>query len=140
MFQEMGEIPTPELAHALFDASLSALRPLFAERTYVGWLAVDSDQQIIGGAGVHVKLQLPRPSLDGTRVETEPVPLVVNVYTEPRFRQRGVARSLINSVMQWATSNNLGRVVLHASDAGRELYISLGFIATNEMRWSPPKT
>jgi hypothetical protein len=29
------------------------------------------------------------------------------------------------------------RVLLHASDAGRPLYESLGFVPTNEMRYSP---
>jgi hypothetical protein len=31
-------------------------------------------------------------------------------------------------------------VALHASDAGRPLYQSLGFVPTNEMRWSPTDT
>jgi len=73
-------------------------------------------------------------------VEVAPVPLVVNVYTERECRGQGVARALMRVVMKWAAAT-LGsdRVVLHASDAGRPLYTSLGFGPTNEMSWFPPK-
>jgi hypothetical protein len=39
--------------------------------------------------------------------------------------------------MGWAAGQGTDRVVLHASDADRPLYVSLGFEATNEMRWFP---
>jgi hypothetical protein len=40
-------------------------------------------------------------------------------------------------LIKWATEQGTDRLVLHASDAGRPLYRSLGFEATNEMRWFP---
>jgi len=40
-------------------------------------------------------------------------------------------------LMQWAVEQGADRLVLHASDAGRPLYVSLGFEATNEMRCIP---
>jgi GNAT superfamily N-acetyltransferase len=69
---------------------------------------------------------------------TAPVPLIVNVYTEPTWRGRGIARALMQALMDWADTAGCDRVLLHASDAGRPLYQSLGFAPTNEMRWSPP--
>ena len=89
--------------------------------------------------GVHVKLQLPRISHDHIRVEDSPVPLAVNVYTEPQWRGRGIARALMRELMRWASEQGTDRVVLHASDAGRPLYVSLGFHSTNEMRWFVPE-
>jgi hypothetical protein len=65
------------------------------------------------------------------------VPLVVNVYTEPARRHQGVARALMRALMAWSAAKEFDRVVLHASDSGRPLYHSLGFLPTNEMRWSP---
>jgi hypothetical protein len=38
-------------------------------------------------------------------------------------------------LMGWAAAQGTDRVVLHASNAGRPLYESLGFHTTNEMRW-----
>jgi predicted GNAT family acetyltransferase len=63
---------------------------------------------------------------------------VVNVYTEPQWRGKGVAKSLLRELMHWASQQGMDRVVLHASDAGRPLYEKLGFRPTNEMRWFVP--
>ena len=139
MFREMGEVPTEELARELLDKSTSALAAALADASYVGWLAVGDDGKVIAGAGAHIKPQLPRMSYDRARVEVTPVPLVVNVYTEPECRGQGVARALMRVLMKWAATLGSDRVVLHASDAGRPLYTSLGFHPTNEMRWFPPK-
>jgi hypothetical protein len=39
-------------------------------------------------------------------------------------------------VLEWARAQRLDRLVLHASAEGRALYERLGFVATNEMRFS----
>lgn len=137
MFRDMGEVPTDDLGSQLLNASTSALDALLREGSYVGFLAIGTDQAIIGGAGAHVRPQLPRISSNGTYVATRPVPLLVNVYTEPQWRRRGIARELVTTLMRWAAEGGVDQVVLHASDAGRALYASLGFAATNEMRWFP---
>jgi len=139
MFREMGNVPTEELARELLDRSTLALAAVLADGTYVGWLAIGDHDKVIAGAGVHIKPQLPRISPDGTHVEVAPVPLVVNVYTDREYRGQGVARALMRAVMKWASTLGSDRVVLHASDAGRPLYTSLGFNPTNEMSWFPPK-
>lgn len=137
MFRDMGDVPTDALAAELLSKSTTALTALLREDTYVGWLAVDSTERVIAGAGVHVKPQLPRISHDHARVVAAPVPLVVNVYTDPAWRGQGIARALMQRLMAWARAQGADRVLLHASDAGRPLYQSLGFVPTNEMRWSP---
>jgi len=137
MFRDMGHVPTDKLAFQLMEASASALEVLLHEGSYVGYLALDADQRVVAGAGVHIKPQLPRISIDGTSVMTGPVPLLVNVYTEPEWRRRGVGRALVVTLMRWAADRGFDQLVLHASDAGRPLYVSLGFAATNEMRWFP---
>lgn len=137
MFRDMGQVPTQELGSQLLNASTSALEALLREGSYIGYLAVGADREVIGGAGVHVRPHLPRISSDGTCVATCSVPLLVNVYTEPECRRRGVARALVVALMRWGAEQGVDQVVLHASDAGRSLYASLGFAGTNEMRWSP---
>src|SRR5262245_43345062 len=87
MFREMGEVPTEKLATDLLEASTVAVRSALRDHSYLGWLAVDESKQIIAGAGVHIRPQLPRIATDG--VKHGPVPLVVNVYTEPQWRRRG---------------------------------------------------
>lgn len=136
MFQGMGSVP-PALAEQLQQSSERALAALLASGEYVGWFAVDALGNVIAGVGVHIKAQLPRISLVREEVVDSPVPLVVNVYTEPDWRRRGVARALMRHLMSWAAEQEYDRVVLHASDAGRALYMSLDFASTNEMRWIP---
>ena len=139
MFRYMGEIFTEALATQLLAESKTALTSWLHDGSYVGWLAVDDGGAVIAGAGVHIKPQLPRISHNGARVVTTPLPLAVNVYTEPAWRSRGVARALMNVLMEWAAGQGADHVVLHSSDAGRPLYLSLGFEATNEMRWFPTR-
>jgi len=136
MFQDMGQVPEP-LAAPLQAASERALTALLASGEYVGWFAADGTGAVMAGAGVHIRPQLPRMSLVGDRVAEGPAPLVVNVYTEPAWRGRGVARALMRQLMQWAADQDYDRLVLHASDDGRPLYVSLGFAPTNEMLWRP---
>lgn len=136
MFQDMGEVPD-DCAEPLRAASETALRALFASGEYRGWFARDGTSRVIAGAGAHIKPHLPRMVPGRHRVACEAVPLVVNVYTEPAWRGRGVARALMQRLMDWAQAEGYDRVVLHASDAGRGLYEGLGFVATNEMRWNP---
>jgi GNAT superfamily N-acetyltransferase len=139
MFRDMGQVPTEALATALLSKSTSALSLSLREGTYVGWLAIDGADRVLAGVGAQVKPQLPRISHDSVRVVTTAVPLVVNVYTEPDWRGQGIARALMKTLLEWATAQGFDRVLLHASDAGRPLYLSLGFLPTNEMRWSPTK-
>jgi GNAT superfamily N-acetyltransferase len=59
---------------------------------------------------------------------------VLNVYCEPPHRRRGLARALMDAILDWCRERSISRVSLHASDEGRPLYEGLGFTATNEMR------
>jgi GNAT superfamily N-acetyltransferase len=59
---------------------------------------------------------------------------ILNVYTDPEYRRRGIARLLMETMIDWCKREGLARVNLHASDAGRHLYESLGFEPSNEMR------
>jgi ribosomal protein S18 acetylase RimI-like enzyme len=59
---------------------------------------------------------------------------VLNVYTEPEFRHRGLARWLIEAARHWCKTNEIDCVTLQASQQARRLYESLGFQTSNEMR------
>jgi GNAT superfamily N-acetyltransferase len=138
MFSDMGQVPTSAIAEQLLATSTSAISESLRDGSYAGWLAIDVDGQVIAGAGAHIKPQLPRVSHGGRQISAQPAPLIVNVYTDPSWRRQGVARALMRELMHWALAQGCDRVTLHASDEGRHLYESLGFVPTNEMRWIPP--
>jgi GNAT superfamily N-acetyltransferase len=139
MFTDMGIVPTDALAGRLLESSTSALRAALDNESYVGWFALENEDQVIAGAGIYFMPQLPRISEARTHVVSASMPVVQNVYTDPAWRKRGVARALMAVVMQWANERGLDRLVLHASEEGRPLYVSLGFGPTREMSWSPDK-
>jgi len=135
MFTDMGIVPTDALASRLLELSTAVLRVELGKESYVGWFALDGTAEVIAGAGIYFMPQLPRISEDGIDVVSSSMPVVQNVYTEPAWRKRGVARALMLKLMQWADEHSLDRLVLHASEEGRPLYASLGFSATREMSW-----
>jgi GNAT superfamily N-acetyltransferase len=132
MFLDMGDV-SDSAAPALREATERWLAVALRNGEYVGWLAILPDGAVAAGAGVHVRAIIPRPSSNGD-VTCGPEALVVNVYTERRWRRRGIARRLMEEVLAWADRERLIRVVLHASAEGRPLYESLGFQESNEMR------
>ena len=62
--------------------------------------------------------------------------IILNVFTEPEWRRHGIAARLIKTIIEWSREQRLDGLVLHASDEGRALYERLGFVSTNEMRFS----
>lgn len=118
---------------AVLDAMEANFAPWLAEKmrqgSYLGWLAVYPPAEVVGGAGLWV-MDWPPHLLD-------PAPRrgnIVNVFVEPAFRGRGLARQLTQAALAACREMGLRVVILHASPAGRPLYESLGFAATNEMR------
>ncbi len=140
MFQDMGEVP-PDLFDALRAKSRAHLEVALTNRDYVGWLATvaTSPATIVGGAGVALHNVLPHPlvSQDGeTQIAEGRHGIILNVFTEPEWRRRGVAARLLERILDWARAEHLDRLVLHASKEGRTLYKHFGFVATNEMRFA----
>jgi GNAT superfamily N-acetyltransferase len=133
MFRDMAELPQSAEAE-LAKASESFFRVTVATGEYVPWLAVTNDEpeRVVAGAGLWLRPMLPRPTPTGIIQGHEA--LVANVYTEPEWRRRGVAALLMRHVLDYTREHRIGRVLLHASDDGRPLYASLGFVPTNEMK------
>ena len=59
---------------------------------------------------------------------------VHSVYTVPDYRRQGLARRILQAMIDYCRDNGWPRISLHASDMGRGLYEDLGFQPTNEMR------
>jgi GNAT superfamily N-acetyltransferase len=134
MFRDMGTL-SERARQPLIEATERTLAAWVAAGEYIGWLASPDERpgEIVGGAGVQRRNLLPRPRPEDGELLTGPEAIVVNVYTEPAWRRRGVARALMERVIAWAREERIARLVLHASPDGRALYEELGFEPTNEM-------
>ena len=135
MFQDMGDV-SRDAFEILRAKARARLKEWLDSGDYVGWLATPADQpeMVVGGAGVQLQPILPRP-LDVSTIGEGRQGTIVNVFTEPQWRQRGIAGLLIKEIIIWSKNEQIDRLVLHASDEGRSVYENLGFVASNEMRF-----
>ena len=143
MFADMGDLPDT-LRARLETASTRALAGALHTGDYVGWLCEDTstpERRLVAGGGVLLRARLPGPrTIAGTsQLLTGREAIVYNMFTEREWRRRGLARRIMDEILAWARSTaDVDSLVLHASDEGRPLYASLGFVATNEMRFNAP--
>lgn len=100
---------------------------------YLAWIAEDGEQPIASASLL---------ILDWPPILNDPVGehrgYLLNVFVEPEYRRRGLARKLVEQCLAEARQQRIRVVALHGSDAGRPLYEGLGFRATNEMQFVEP--
>jgi len=133
MFQDMGDV-SGDAFEILRTTARARLEQWIDSGDYIGWLAtpVDEPETIVAGAGVQLQPILPRP-FDVSTIGEGQQGTIVNVFTEPQGRRRGIAGRLVKEIIAWSKNECLDRLLLHASDDGRSVYERLGFIAGNEM-------
>lgn len=127
MFSDMGHNDAEVLA-TIRSLTRDYLVQAMPSSAYVAWLAFE-DEKVVGGVGLVVN---PWPGSPGSTLAKRA--WVLNMYVVPAARRRGIARALMNEVLGYCREQGFRSVNLHASDAGRPLYESLGFVPTNEMR------
>jgi GNAT superfamily N-acetyltransferase len=129
MFVEMGTAPDDDPLLLSHDAAFADWLPArLPAGQYVGWVAENERGENIGGAGLWIMDMPPHP-LDPTSRRG----LVMNVYVEPAYRRRGLARQLVNALLDWSRDKGIRILTLNASHEGRGLYESLGFHSGNDM-------
>jgi len=127
MYEDMGA-KDPDALNAMAKVSADYLERAMADGSFRAWLACDGDRVVAGGA-VIITPWLAHPYDLECRRAT-----ILNVYTNPEYRRRGLARKIMQTIIDWCKAEEFARVTLHASEDGRHLYESLGFESSNEMR------
>jgi GNAT superfamily N-acetyltransferase len=127
MYEDMGHRDANILEQM---ASLSAdyLGKAMSDGSFRAWLASVENRFVAGGAVIISPWPAHPYDLECRRAT------ILNVYTYPQFRRRGIARRLMQTMIDWCVGEGFARVALHASADGRRLYESLGFEPSNEMR------
>jgi GNAT superfamily N-acetyltransferase len=127
MFRDMGEGTVEELDR-MVEVTSPWLARAMEDGSYRHWLALDGSNRVAGGGGV---LLCPWPANPKDPCTERAV--ILNMFTEPEFRRRGIAQQIMLTLLAWVRDRGLRGVNLHASEEGRVLYERLGFEATNEM-------
>ncbi len=128
MFEDMGFTERQAL-DTMIAVSTPLIRRGLMDGTYRGWLVETTGDVIVAGGGV-IMLQFQPHPLDARPQRA----WVVNMFTDPEHRRRGLARRLMQTILEWCRKEGMRFLYLHASGDGRPLYESMGFKSTNEMR------
>lgn len=130
MFVDDG-IPDDDRMHALIEAFLPWVKVRIQMGLYTGWFALD-EEKIVAGVGMITLDWPPHP------LHEEPLRgYILNVYTQPEYRGKGISKRLMREAMAEAVRRKITLVTLHASKMGRPVYEKLGFTSSSsEMRWS----
>ncbi|HWJ46119.1 MAG TPA: GNAT family N-acetyltransferase [Candidatus Udaeobacter sp.] len=119
-----------DILSAMVSGTAEYLKKAIPEGSFRSWLACDNGRVVAGGAVVISPWPAHAYDLECRRAT------ILNVYTEPEYRRRGIARQIMEIMIAWCKLEGFARVSLHASQHGRHLYESLGFEDSNEMRLS----
>jgi GNAT superfamily N-acetyltransferase len=128
MMLEMG-LATPEQCAAYDPDFRGFAQREIAAGNFISFLAASPTGQVAGGGAVYV---ISWPGNPSDRLQKRV--FFLNVFTEPEFRRRGIARAVVGAMLDWCRAQGFHSVRLLASDTGRPLYQSLGFLPTNEMK------
>ncbi len=128
MFHDMGFMDE-EALNRMDSTFCMWLTNKMTSGMYQGWFMIGDEDQIVAGAGLWLNEWIPHP-YDARTIRG----YVLNVYTEPAHRKRGLARQLVGEILAYCRERDIHVIALHASDEGRPIYESLGFKESNEMR------
>ena len=109
------------------------VRRMIAADKYAGWITRD-DEREVGSAGLLILDWAPH-FLDQRCGQRG---YILNVFVEPEYRGRGIAKALTLQCMAEAKRRGIGVVALHASRKGQPVYEKLGFKTSNEMLFVEP--
>ena len=116
--REEGAEEEIDLKPALMDYYIRHM----ADGTFVSWLAVDGEK-IIGTSGMSFVEKPPYFGCPSGRMG-----LLSSMFTDPNYRRRGIARELLDRVVEEARKYGCGTIQITASDLGVKLYTAYGFV------------
>ncbi len=133
MFISMGK-PDDERMQLVVAAFIEWVADAIRRGIYIGWVVETKEQEPIANAGL-LLLEWP-PNLRDLGVIRG---YILNVWTNPEHRRKGIARGLMEIVMSEARRRRIRVLALHASDEGRQIYEKLGFRTSREMMFVEPE-
>ena len=120
-FEDIGDITDEKHAAAFREATYRYLNEALPQGKFLAWVA-EEDGQIIATSGLIFFEQAPTPiNLVGNEG------YVLNMYTLPQWRGRGIARTLLEEIIRYVKKTGIPQLWLYATDEGRPLYEKLGF-------------
>lgn len=132
LFCEVGELADPQADPALWQATCAYFSAAEADGGARSWV-VEVDGGLVACGTLAFFVRPPYPgNLSGREA------YLLNMYTLPAWRKRGMASALLSAMAAHAREQQLGKLWLHASDEGRPLYERMGFVTNPScLEWHP---
>lgn len=123
MLRIVNDLP----ADYVFDDELVvSSRRYFLEGDQTTVVAVDDGRCVACASMSYIEIMPTFSHPSGKRAH------LMNVYTEKDYRRRGIARQLVNMLIEDARAHGATEISLDATESGRPLYESMGFKASEE--------
>ncbi len=98
-----------------------------AKGDYIGWLAYHNNKPVASG-GLVFHYYPPTPTnLTGKSA------YIMNISTLPEYQKKGIGKRIMETIIEYVRENNVKKVTLHSTKAGKRLYSKLGFKDSPEM-------
>jgi GNAT superfamily N-acetyltransferase len=109
-------------AAAALEASIAVWLRERLDSPSFGAFVAEQGGRVVGSGGISIYDNPPGPG------PTTREAYVMSMFTEPDARGRGVARAILDALMEFAReAGGVGRVWLRASEMGRPVYLRAGF-------------
>jgi GNAT superfamily N-acetyltransferase len=127
MFEDMRHLTSEE--HKIGDDSYRTwARAMMKRKLLRCYLVVDEEGEIGASGCVWLRDIQPGPGHGPQRI-----PYLMSMYTDRKFRRKGLASMIVKEAMNWAERRGYPEMTLHASKMGRRVYTKLGWARTWEM-------
>lgn len=123
MLREVNNLPADYVYDSAF---ISASKQYFENGNQTTVLAFD-DGEVIGCATMSYIRVMPTFS-HPTGIRGH----LMNVYVRASYRRMGIAREMVELLLEDAKGRGVTEVSLDATDSGRPLYESIGFVSSEE--------
>lgn len=125
LLQEVGNMRTEEEIDKVRDANRVYYEDRLNNGDYISFIA-KYQGEMIGTIGF---IMIIRPPYLHNLLGIDAY--IMNVYTVPDYRRKGIATALLDYGIEFAKSRNVGRMILNASPDGRAVYEKRGFKLRN---------
>ena len=128
---EVFSIPPLQNTDELEQENRAYYQRALAQEEHIACFAYMEDN-IVGCGGICLYQEMPSPDNP-----TGKCAYLMNIYTKPQFRKRGVGEAIIKWLVAQAIMRGIPKIYLETSKAGKQLYTKLGFIPMQDMMKRP---
>ena len=128
MFESMG-YDDAELLNKNDQFNKNYFYENIANKNFNGWVALTSKNVVVGTVGLVIDQHPPSPNNPSGKIG-----YIMNLCVDKEFRRQGIARHLMNTILDYTKKIKIQVTELHATEIGRGLYADLGYKDCNAMR------